>query len=134
MVDGGSSNHQQSTFDHCRYASDEAREPPLPVARFVFHQRQAARRSIQRVGIVDATQYVEGLRKRGDLLRLASFDENGWCNGRAMAVVIDRQQSMAIMLETCGRAAVTNITTGAIVKFQRSDAGEPRIVGTPAYC
>jgi hypothetical protein len=83
---------------------------------------------------VDADQYVEGLRKRGDLLRLASFDANGWCNGRAMAVVIDRKQSMAIMLETCGRAAGTNITPGAIVKFADSDVGEPRIVGAPAYC
>jgi hypothetical protein len=83
---------------------------------------------------VDAHKYVEGLRRRGDLLRLASYDDNGWCNGRAMAIVIDRKQSMAIMLETCGRAGVTNITTGAIVKYQAEDGCEPRIVGIPAYC
>lgn len=83
---------------------------------------------------MDANTYVEGLRQRGDLLRLASFDEKGWCNGRGMAMVIDRQESMAVMLESCGRAGLTNITTGAIVKFQARAGCEPRIVGSPAYC
>jgi len=50
-----------------------------------------------------------------------------------MAIVIDRKESMAIMLETCGRASVTNISTGAVVKFQSKSGSEPRIVGQPVY-
>lgn len=81
---------------------------------------------------MEAQKYVEKLRKNGGIIRLAHFDENGWCNGRGQAIVIDRKESMAMMLETCGRASVTNITIGCIVKFQDQDRGEPKIVGKPA--
>ncbi|MCA9023817.1 MAG: hypothetical protein KDA86_01265 [Planctomycetaceae bacterium] len=81
---------------------------------------------------MDAQKYVEHLRKNGGIIRLAHFDENGWCNGRGQAIVIDRKESIAMMLETCGRASITNITTGSIVKFQPQDNGEPKIIGEPA--
>lgn len=82
---------------------------------------------------MDAQQYVDHLRSQGEVLRLASFDEHGWCNGRGLAVVIDRGESMAMMLENCGRVSQTHITSGAIVKFQSKPDAEPRIVGPPAY-
>ena len=81
---------------------------------------------------MDAQKYVDNLRKNGGIIRLAHFDKNGWCNGRGSAIVIDKKESMAMMLETCGRASVTNITTGCIVKFEQQKDSEPHIVGKPA--
>ena len=83
---------------------------------------------------MDAHQFVDGLHANGSVLRLASFDDQGWCNGRGKAMVIDRKESIAIMLENCGRASVTNVQQGAIVKFSERSGSEPRIVGGPAYC
>lgn len=83
---------------------------------------------------MNAQKYLNGLRENGEVVRLAHFDENGWCNGRGMAIVIDRKQSMAMMLENCGRSGVTNVRQGAIVKFSERPGGEPRLVGSPAYC
>jgi hypothetical protein len=83
---------------------------------------------------LDAQKYVDGLHEQGDVLRLASFDGNGWCNGRGKAIVIDRKESMAIMLENCGRVTITNVKQGAVVKFSKKPGGEPHIVGSPAYC
>lgn len=83
---------------------------------------------------MDAQNYVAALHKKGDILRLASFDEQGWCNGRGKAIVLDRKESMAMMLENCGRAEQTDVRQGAIVKFRDQPGGEPRIIGRPAYC
>lgn len=82
---------------------------------------------------MNAETFVDQLRTQGEILRLASIDKNGWCNGRGLAMVIDRKESMAIMLENCGRASVTRIATGAIVKFRDKADTEPRIIGNPAY-
>ncbi len=83
---------------------------------------------------MDAQKYVDNLRKDGGIIRLAHFDKHGWCDGRGTAIVIDQKESMAMMLETCGRSGVTNVSQGAIVKFSHNDGKEPRIVGSPAYC
>ena len=73
------------------------------------------------------------LRDDNALLRLSHFDDDGKCDGRGEAVILDEEHSIAVMLGPCGDPNVTRIDAGAIVKFVRHPEAESKIVGTPAY-
>ena len=83
---------------------------------------------------MDAKEFVNRLKDpdRDRLVHLAHYDGED-CDGRGWALIVDAENSIAVMLGPCGQVRKTKVTRGAIVKFWRHPEGEPRIVGEPAY-
>lgn len=81
---------------------------------------------------MDAKEYLDLLRDDASILRLAYYNGEV-CDGRGLAVIIDEDHNIAVMLEDCGDAEVTMVKSGAIIKFLTHPETEPKIVGTPAY-
>ena len=82
---------------------------------------------------MDAREYHDLLRDDNAFIRLSHWNEDGQCDGRCQAVILDVDHQIAITLQPCGDPNETKIDTGAIVKFILHPEAEPKIVGAPAY-
>jgi hypothetical protein len=80
---------------------------------------------------MDAQEFVNSLRNSDRLIRLAHYT-NEICDGHGRAIIVDRENKIAVMVESCNEDA-TKVTRGAIVRFEQHPEAEPRIVGEPAY-
>ena len=82
---------------------------------------------------MEAKEYLDLLRDDKAILSLAHF-QGDRCDGVGVAVVIDEEHQIAVMLSDCGDANETKIKAGAIVKYVvHPEVPNPKIVGSPAY-
>jgi hypothetical protein len=81
---------------------------------------------------MDAQEFVNSIRNTNRLVRLAHYSEDK-CDGRGNAIVVDPENSIAVIVDMGGIPEMTQIIPGAVVQFSRHPEAEPRIIGSPAY-
>ena len=77
----------------------------------------------------EARDYLNYLQEEGEILRLARYDAEQ-CIGRGRALVLSREDGVAVMLEDCG--STTGIRGGDIVNFVEHPEAETKLVGSTA--
>ncbi len=81
---------------------------------------------------MDAQEFVNSIHNTNRLVRLAHYTEDKY-NARGNTIVVDPENSIAVVVDMGGIPEITKIIPGAVVQFSRHPEAEPRIIGRPAY-
>src|SRR5437867_12762269 len=93
---------------------------------------QAEQRAVVSEGVVmEAREFLDAARDAGLVLSLVAYDGTEPV-GRGRALVLDRDNRIAIMLENCGEPGDSGVAAGDIVGYFLHPEAEARITGSPA--
>lgn len=80
---------------------------------------------------MQAREFLDAATDADLIVRLASYSGDQ-CVGRGRALIIDRDNRIAMMLEDCGDPIDTGAAAGSVVCYFQHPEAESRITGSPA--